>query len=50
MQKTLTQYLRRLECNGIIERKLIDSALPGVEYGVTRLGRSLDKPFSVLNA
>jgi len=49
-QKTLTQCLRRLERNGIIERRLIDSAPPGVEYSVTPLGRSLDKPFSALNA
>lgn len=49
-QKTLTQCLRRLERNGILERRLIDSAPPGVEYLVTSLGRSLDKPFSALNA
>ena len=49
-QKTLTQALRRLERNGILERRLIDTAPPGVEYMVTPLGRSLDKPFAVLNA
>lgn len=49
-QKTLTQCLRRLERNGIVERRLIDSAPPGVEYRVTSLGRSLDKPFAALNA
>lgn len=49
-QKTLTQCLRRLERNGIVERRLIDSAPPGVEYRVTPLGRTLDKPFSALNA
>ncbi len=49
-QKTLTQCLRRLERNGIVERRLIDSAPPGVEYRVTPLGRSLDKPFAALNA
>jgi DNA-binding HxlR family transcriptional regulator len=49
-QKTLTQCLRRLERNGIVERRLIDGAPPGVEYVVTALGRSLDKPFAALNA
>ncbi len=49
-QKTLTQVLRRLERNGILERRLIDTAPPGVEYRVTPLGRSLDKPFAALNA
>lgn len=49
-QKTLTQCLRRLERNGILERRLIDSAPPGVEYSVTPLGRTLDKPFAALNA
>ena len=49
-QKTLTQCLRRLERNGIVERRLIDSWPPGVEYVVTPLGRSLDKPFAALNA
>ena len=49
-QKTLTQALRRLERNGILERRLIDTAPPGVEYMVTPLGRSLDKPFAALNA
>lgn len=36
-QKTLTQCLRRLERNGIIERRLIVGAPPGVEYRVTDL-------------
>jgi DNA-binding HxlR family transcriptional regulator len=49
-QKTLTQCLRRLERNGIVERRLIDSAPPGVEYRVTPLGRTLDEPFAALNA
>lgn len=49
-QKTLTQCVRRLERNGILERRLVDAAPPGVEYVVTALGRSLDKPFAALNA
>jgi DNA-binding HxlR family transcriptional regulator len=49
-QKTLTQCLRRSERNGIIERRLIDGAPPGVEYRVTDLGRTLDKPFGAMRA
>jgi DNA-binding HxlR family transcriptional regulator len=49
-QKTLTQCLRRLERNGIIERRLIDGAPPGVEYRVIDLGRTLDKPFGAMSA
>jgi DNA-binding HxlR family transcriptional regulator len=49
-QKTLTQCLRQLERNGLVERRLIDGAPPGVEYSITRLGRTLDKPFDALNA
>lgn len=49
-QKTLTQCLRRLERNGIVERRLIDSAPPGVEYLVTPLGRTLDRPFAALHS
>ena len=33
-----------------MDRRLIDGAPPGVEYVVTPLGRSLDKPFAALNA
>ncbi|MBN9236119.1 MULTISPECIES: winged helix-turn-helix transcriptional regulator [Phyllobacteriaceae] len=40
-QKTLTQSLRRLERNGLISRRLVDTAPPGVEYSVTDLGRSV---------
>ena len=49
-QKTLTQCLRRLERNGLVERHLIDGAPPGVEYAITALGYTLDKPFQALNA
>jgi DNA-binding HxlR family transcriptional regulator len=49
-QKTLTQCLRRLERNGLVERHLIDGAPPGVEYVITVLGHTLDKPFDALNA
>lgn len=49
-QKTLTQCLRGLERNGLVERHLIEGAPPGVEYAITALGRTLDKPFDALNA
>jgi len=48
-QKTLTQCLRRLERNGLVDRHLIDGAPPGVEYAMTALGYTLDKPFQALN-
>jgi DNA-binding HxlR family transcriptional regulator len=49
-QKTLAECLRRLERNGLVERRVIDAAPPGVEYLITALGRTLDKPFNALNA
>lgn len=49
-QKTLTQCLRRLERNGLVERHVINGSPPGVEYVITMLGRTLDKPFNALNA
>src|SRR5260370_33457466 len=44
-QKTLTQCLRRLERNGIVERRVIIAAPLGVEYSVTPLGWTLAEPF-----
>ncbi|WP_204117502.1 helix-turn-helix domain-containing protein [Paraburkholderia sp. C35] len=49
-QKTLTQCLRQLERNGLVARRLIDGAPPGVEYSITLLGHTLDAPFDALNA
>lgn len=48
-QKTLTQCLRRLERNGMIERRILDLAPIGVEYAVTPLGHTLKAPFEALN-
>jgi DNA-binding HxlR family transcriptional regulator len=48
-QKTLTQCLRRLERNGLVERRIVETAPVGVEYRITPLGRTLDEPFSALN-
>ena len=49
-QKALTQTLRRLERNGIVARRVIPSSPVGVEYRITDLGRSLDRPFRALAA
>ena len=49
-QKTLTQCLRRLERNGLVDRRLIDGAPPGVEYATTARGDTLEKPFKALKA
>lgn len=47
-QKALTQCLRRLERNGLVERRVIPLSPVAVEYELTELGRSLGRPFSVL--
>jgi DNA-binding HxlR family transcriptional regulator len=47
-QKTLTQCLRKLERNGIIERRILDVTPIGVEYAVTPLGHTLKAPFEAL--
>lgn len=47
-QKSLTQCLRRLERNGLINRTIIDGSVLGVEYELTDLGHSLQRPFSAL--
>lgn len=40
-QKALTDTLRRLERNGLVERRILDTAPVGVEYSLTELGVSL---------
>lgn len=47
-QKALTQCLRRLERNGIVERCVMATSPIAVEYRMTALGRSLDKIFHTL--
>ena len=49
-QKVLTQTLRRLERNGIVERRVLQESPVGVEYRMTPLGRTLDGPFRALNS
>lgn len=48
-QKALTDTLRRLERNGLIERRVIPVSPVAVEYSLTPLGRTLQKPFLVLS-
>ena len=47
-QKSLTQALRRLERNGIVSRTVLPGSPVAVQYEVTALGRTLDKPFAAL--
>jgi DNA-binding HxlR family transcriptional regulator len=42
--KVLTQTLRRLERDGIVTRRAFVEIPPRVEYELTPLGRSLEKP------
>ena len=47
-QKALTQTLRRLERNGLVERRVIPASPVAVEYAITSLGRSLQPAFASL--
>jgi len=48
-QKSLTQALRRLERNGIIERRVLSLSPIAVEYATTPLGKTLKAPFQALH-
>lgn len=48
-QKALTQCLRRLERNGIIDRRVLPGSPVAVQYSVTPLGVTLKEPFQALN-
>ncbi len=47
-RKVLTQTLRRLQSNGLIERRRYAEAPPRVEYSLTPLGRTLQQPIAML--
>ncbi len=47
-EKMLTQTLRQLESIGLVERKIYPVIPPKVEYSLTDLGRTLEKPLAIL--
>ncbi|GAC69592.1 winged helix-turn-helix transcriptional regulator [Gordonia soli] len=47
-QKSLTATLRRLERNGIVDRRLLSSRPVAIEYRITPLGKTLRQPVEVL--
>jgi DNA-binding HxlR family transcriptional regulator len=48
-KKMLTQTLRRLEDNGLVARRRLPGAPPGVEYRLTALGETLLEPVRALS-
>lgn len=48
--KALTEALRRLERNGLVNRKVIATSQVAVEYSITPLGLTLQQPFEALIA
>jgi DNA-binding HxlR family transcriptional regulator len=46
--KALSDALKRLERNGLIARKVLPTSPVGVEYSITPLGLSLQRPFEAL--
>ena len=49
-QKALTQALRRLERNGLVNRTVLTGSPVAVEYAITPLGSSLKVPMQALQA
>ncbi|WP_413105437.1 winged helix-turn-helix transcriptional regulator [Streptomyces sp. Inha503] len=47
-RKVLTQTLRRLQGNGLVDRRVYAEAPPRVEYGLTALGQTLREPIVML--
>lgn len=47
-QKALTDTLRRLERNGLVERRVVTASPIAVVYSITPLGRTLQDPFLAL--
>ena len=49
-QKSLTATLRRLERNGVVQRRVISTRPVSVEYRITALGKTLRAPVDALIA
>ena len=47
-QKMLTQTLRSMERDGLVQRTVIDVVPPHVEYALTPLGRTLIEPLTAI--
>ncbi|HEX6027265.1 MAG TPA: helix-turn-helix domain-containing protein [Solirubrobacter sp.] len=47
-QKMLTQTLRSMEADGLVQRTVIDVIPPHVEYSLTPLGRTLIEPLTAI--
>ncbi|MER7706946.1 helix-turn-helix domain-containing protein [Kitasatospora sp. NPDC097605] len=48
--KVLTETLRRLQFNGLVDRRALPGAPPGVEYRLTALGRTFLAPIDAVGA
>lgn len=48
-QKVLTSTLRRLERNGVVDRRILQSRPVAVEYRITPLGKTLRGPIDALH-
>lgn len=42
--KALSEALRRMERNGLVSRRVVETRPLGVEYSITPLGKSLQEP------